>query len=92
MYTPHALDARLASVLPDGSLFAVGGRVRDELRSEIDRTEVPIKDLDYVVTGVPLDDLRARLERVGRVDQRLAARRGDERAAANRRRECYEYA
>ena len=29
-------DRLLAQVLPQGSLYAVGGRVRDELRSELD--------------------------------------------------------
>jgi putative nucleotidyltransferase with HDIG domain len=65
MYQPHPLDKQLASVLPAGALFAVGGRVRDELRA----TEgvAPVKDLDYVVVGVPLDDVRARLGALGRV-------------------------
>ncbi len=55
----------MAAVLPAGALFAVGGRVRDELRHP--GASVP-NDLDYVVTGVALDDLRARLEAIGRVD------------------------
>jgi putative nucleotidyltransferase with HDIG domain len=68
MYRPVDLDARLAAALPPGSLYAVGGRVRDELRAEIEGAELPAKDLDYVVTGVALGDLRARLETLGRVD------------------------
>ncbi len=67
MYRPHPLDGRIASVLPPGSLFAVGGRVRDELRAGAD-SPFEGKDLDYVVTGVPLDDLRRQLETIGRVD------------------------
>ncbi len=62
------IDQQLASVLPAGSLFAVGGRVRDELRSQIEGVEIPVKDLDYVVTGVPLEDVRERLARIGKVD------------------------
>ena len=62
------IDARLAAALPPGTLYAVGGRVRDEVRAIIEGTEIPAKDLDYVVTGVTFDDLRARLERIGRVD------------------------
>jgi tRNA nucleotidyltransferase (CCA-adding enzyme) len=62
MYEGQPIDAALAAVLPARSLFAVGGRVRDELRA------APVKDLDYVVVGVPLDDLRSRLETLGRVD------------------------
>jgi tRNA nucleotidyltransferase (CCA-adding enzyme) len=68
MYRPHTIDLRLAAVLPAGSLYTVGGRVRDELRSEIEGTELPIKDFDYVVTGVPADDLERRLGEVGKVD------------------------
>jgi putative nucleotidyltransferase with HDIG domain len=61
-------DTRLADVLPVGSLFAVGGRVRDELRGTIEGVAAPTKDLDYVVTGVPIADLAALLREVGRVD------------------------
>jgi len=68
MYQPHPLDARLAGALPPGSLYAVGGRVRDELRAGIEGLELPAKDLDYVVTGVTLEDLTARLKAIGRVD------------------------
>ena len=52
MYQPHPLDARLAEALAPGRLFAVGGRVRDELRAELEGVDVPAKDLDYVVTGL----------------------------------------
>ncbi len=64
----HPLDAVLASALPSGSLYAVGGRVRDELRAEIEGVDVPFKDLDFVVTGVALTELRRRMAQVGRVD------------------------
>ncbi len=64
----HPLDDVLAATLPEGSLYAVGGRVRDELRSEIERVDIPVKDLDFVVTGVPLTDLRRRMAAIGRVD------------------------
>lgn len=63
-----SIDSRLAAVLPPGSLFAVGGRVRDELRSEIDGLPRPAKDLDYVVTGIDLEALLARLARLGRAE------------------------
>ncbi|MEO6834441.1 MAG: HD domain-containing protein [Candidatus Tumulicola sp.] len=68
MYRPHPLDATLAEVLPPGSLFAVGGRVRDEIRASVEGINPPGKDLDYLVTGVPLEQLQARLERLGRID------------------------
>ncbi len=62
------LDAALASVLPPGALFAVGGRVRDEVRGQIDGVAYPVKDLDYVVAGVALDDLVVRVRSIGRAD------------------------
>jgi tRNA nucleotidyltransferase (CCA-adding enzyme) len=62
------LDARLAGALPAGALFAVGGRVRDEVRAAVEGADAAVKDYDYVVTGVPAGQLRERLERVGRVD------------------------
>jgi putative nucleotidyltransferase with HDIG domain len=68
MDQPHPLDARLAEALAPGRLFAVGGRVRDELRAELEGVDVPAKDLDYVVTGLTLGELTARLQALGRVD------------------------
>jgi len=62
------IDARLAGALPPGSLYAVGGRVRDEVRSSLDGVPRLAKDLDYVVTGVALDELVERLRCVGRAD------------------------
>ena len=61
-------DTLLASVLPEGSLYAVGGRVRDEIRATLDGLARPAKDLDYVVTGVPLEELVRALETLGRTD------------------------
>jgi tRNA nucleotidyltransferase (CCA-adding enzyme) len=64
----HPLDDVLVSVLPPAAVYAVGGRVRDELRTELDGLARPPKDLDYVVTGLSLDELLARLGAIGRVD------------------------
>jgi tRNA nucleotidyltransferase (CCA-adding enzyme) len=61
-------DRVLADALPPGTLFAVGGRVRDELRREIEGAHAALKDLDYIVTGVAPAELEQRLRRVGRVD------------------------
>jgi putative nucleotidyltransferase with HDIG domain len=61
-------DATLAAALPPGSLYAVGGRVRDEVRTSLDGVARPAKDLDYVATGIELEDLVERLRRVGRAD------------------------
>ncbi|MBV8154980.1 MAG: HD domain-containing protein [Candidatus Eremiobacteraeota bacterium] len=68
MYRPLEIDTHLAAALPPGSLYAVGGRVRDELRLVNGETATAGKDLDYVVTGVAIEELRRRLERLGRVD------------------------
>jgi len=64
----HALDESLAAWLPPGSLYSVGGRVRDELRAQIESVPDRSKDLDYVVVGVPQDELIARLAEHGKVD------------------------
>ncbi len=64
-YRPHPLDTRLADVLPAGALFAVGGRVRDELRTA---GGAEPHDLDYVVAGVSLETVRDALAGLGRVD------------------------
>jgi tRNA nucleotidyltransferase (CCA-adding enzyme) len=68
MQPAHSIDALLAAALPEGSLYAVGGRVRDELRAEFESAPVTTKDLDYVVTGMPLDTLVAALGPLGRID------------------------
>jgi putative nucleotidyltransferase with HDIG domain len=68
MFEPLPIDRDLAAVLPPGSLYAVGGRVRDELRSSIEGKRLALKDLDYVVTGLTAEQLRERLKALGRVD------------------------
>jgi tRNA nucleotidyltransferase (CCA-adding enzyme) len=68
MYEPLPIDRILASGLPAGSLFAVGGRVRDEIRREVEGVRVALKDLDYVVTGLSAPELEKRLKTLGRVD------------------------
>ena len=62
--TAHPLDARLSAVLPPQSLYAVGGRVRDEFRAP----GALANDLDYVVVGVAIDDLVGRLRAIGTVN------------------------
>jgi tRNA nucleotidyltransferase (CCA-adding enzyme) len=64
----HPLDDVLIAALPEAEVYAVGGRVRDEFRTRLDGIDRPPKDLDYVVTGIPLDALLERLRTVGRVD------------------------
>jgi tRNA nucleotidyltransferase (CCA-adding enzyme) len=69
MPTLTEFDALLAAVLPPGSLYAVGGRVRDELRAEARNGQATIKDGDYVVIGLSYDELEARLAPLGAVDR-----------------------
>ena len=64
----HPLDDVLTAALPAAGVYAVGGRVRDEFRTKLDGIDRPPKDLDYVVTGIPLDALLDVLRRIGRVD------------------------
>lgn len=64
----RALDRRLVEVLPRGSLYVVGGRVRDEIRAGATEATVAA-DSDYVVTGLTIEELTDRLERIGRVDR-----------------------
>ena len=44
---PAAIDACLAAALAPGELYAVGGRVRDEIRSALDGVDdaAPVEDL-----------------------------------------------
>src|SRR5476651_2528611 len=93
LVTAHPLDRRLAEALPANALYAVGGRVRDEFRAILDPTIPPPKDLDYVVTGLTVDELVARLRGVGRVNVvgasfavvKLSALEGDADLALPRR-------
>ncbi len=93
LVTAHPLDRRLSEALPENALYAVGGRVRDEFRARLDPTLPPPKDLDYVVTGVPLEVLVERLRAVGRVNVvgasfavvKLSAPEGDADLALPRR-------
>jgi len=62
------LDDQLLTALAPADVYAVGGRVRDEIRSGLDGIPREPKDLDYVVTGIPLDELIERLKHAGRVD------------------------
>lgn len=64
----HPLDERLAAALPPKSVYAVGGRVRDEFRARLAESEALPKDLDYVVAGLTLAELVERLRPLGRVD------------------------
>ncbi len=52
------------AVLAKGKIYEVGGAVRDKYISPI----LPDKDKDYLVTGIPLDELCTLLSEFGKVD------------------------
>jgi tRNA nucleotidyltransferase (CCA-adding enzyme) len=54
----------IRAVLAKGRIYEVGGAVRDRYISPV----LPDKDKDYLVTGIPLDDLCALLCDFGKVD------------------------
>lgn len=51
-------------ILACGRIYEVGGAVRDRLLTD----NISTKDRDYLVTGIPFDELTAILKRHGRVD------------------------
>lgn len=63
------IDAAILRVLPDGGVFAVGGRVRDEVLADIGRPNLDDEpNLDYLVTGLPVDAIIAALKPLGPAD------------------------
>ncbi|MDD3732412.1 MAG: CCA tRNA nucleotidyltransferase [candidate division Zixibacteria bacterium] len=54
----------IEGILQNGRIYEVGGAVRDKFMG----VESDIKDRDYLVTGIPYDELTGILERYGRVD------------------------
>jgi tRNA nucleotidyltransferase (CCA-adding enzyme) len=54
----------VAEVLAHGRIYEVGGAVRDRFL----QPGLEVKDRDYLVTGIPYDELTAILRRFGRVD------------------------
>jgi tRNA nucleotidyltransferase (CCA-adding enzyme) len=58
--SPQTVDAISAR----GRIYEVGGAVRDRFL----QPDLVVKDRDYLVTGIPYDDLTAILRRHGRVD------------------------
>src|SRR5690348_3230678 len=62
------IDRALVDALPSADVFAVGGRVRDEVLGELGRPQPPRPDLDYLVTKVALEELLSRLSHIGRAE------------------------
>jgi tRNA nucleotidyltransferase (CCA-adding enzyme) len=54
----------IKAILAKGKIYEVGGAVRDKYISPI----LPDKDKDYLVTGIPLDELCFLLKEFGKVD------------------------
>ena len=69
-HSGHDLDDLLSRLLPKAGLYAVGGRVRDEILAECgfqppEDHGQPLPEPDYLVTGVKLDDLVQSLRQAG---------------------------
>ena len=58
----------LTEKFPHAGIYVVGGAVRDEVLADVGRPHVNRPDLDYMITGVPLDDLLERLAALGRAE------------------------
>lgn len=61
---PGLSDQIVKAVLEKGKIYEVGGAVRDRFISPI----LPDKDRDYLITGIPMDELCSLLSRFGKVD------------------------
>jgi len=57
-------DQIIKAILKKGKIYEVGGAVRDKYISPI----LPDKDKDYLITGIPLDELCSLLSGFGKVD------------------------
>ncbi|MCK4385335.1 MAG: hypothetical protein KAW52_03640, partial [candidate division Zixibacteria bacterium] len=57
-------DDVMKKILERGKIYEVGGGVRDKYISPI----LPDKDKDYLVTGIPMNDLCSLLREFGKVD------------------------
>ncbi|MDQ6768025.1 MAG: HD domain-containing protein [Candidatus Eremiobacteraeota bacterium] len=62
------LDALLVALLQPGRVYSVGGRVRDEVLRQTDNSQSPSPDADYLVGGVPYDDIVHKLSPHGSVE------------------------
>jgi tRNA nucleotidyltransferase (CCA-adding enzyme) len=62
------IEAVLVDALPEAGIYAVGGSVRDGVLAELGRPQPNPPDLDYLVTGIRLDDLLERLAAHGRAE------------------------
>jgi tRNA nucleotidyltransferase (CCA-adding enzyme) len=66
--TTAEIEAVLVDALPDADIYAVGGSVRDAILADLGRPQPYQPDLDYLVTGVRLEELLRRLADHGRAE------------------------
>lgn len=68
----NEINGTILRALPDAGVYAVGGSVRDDVLSDLGRPVLYPSDydqnLDYLVTGMKLDDVIERLKSVGRAE------------------------
>jgi tRNA nucleotidyltransferase (CCA-adding enzyme) len=64
----YETDKLLINVLPSAGIYAVGGRVRDEVLAELGRPVDVEPNLDYLVTGTTLDEVIAALRPLGHAE------------------------
>lgn len=65
MKSNSALDNLLVTALGSGHVFSVGGRVRDEVLSDLGRPQPASPDADYLILNVPYDEIVHRLNPLG---------------------------
>jgi len=63
-----AFDSVLCRELAGGGVYAVGGRVRDQVIAELGGSPAATLDLDYLITGLNLEDIIAKLSPIGRAE------------------------
>ena len=64
----NEIDAALLSALPTAGVYAVGGRVRDEVLAQLGRPVDGEPNFDYLVTGLSVDEIIAAVTSVGSAD------------------------
>lgn len=60
------IDADILKALPGAAVYAVGGRVRDEVLAELGKPANQEPNLDYLVTGATLEEIVAALRPIGK--------------------------
>jgi tRNA nucleotidyltransferase (CCA-adding enzyme) len=67
-HRPPPVEALLIRAFPDAGVYAVGGSVRDAILGELGGAQPHQPDLDYLVTGVPIEAILERLRPHGRAE------------------------